>query len=267
MASSPPAAQSGTRFVCLSDTHSKHELLVPEGGVVRSFTKLVIPTGDVLIHAGDFTMHGHYEEVCQFVSWLKKLPHRWKIIIAGNHERVLDTLWNMNHHHSRHHSAPDTCEQARRLLCDPAAIRAGIVYLEEEAFVIPGSNIKVYGSPYQTSYHDWAFNVSSEEESQRRWNLIPPDTDILITHEPPQGILDEVEPGVSVGSAFLREAVLDRVKPSFHVFGHIHQAYGTSRVDGTTFINASTCTRRYKPENPAIVFDFLGDNVITEEIA
>lgn len=84
--------------------------------------------------------------------------------------------------------------------------------------------------------------------------MIPPDTDILITHGPPYGFADKTYGGLSVGCEELIK-VIDVIKPKVHVFGHIHEGYGIARNDHTVFINASTCTLRYRPENKPIVFD------------
>lgn len=82
------------------------------------------------------------------------------------------------------------------------------------------------------------------------WKLIPDETEILVTHGPPQGHGDELssKKGIHVGCPSLREEVLNRIKPIVHIFGHIHEAHGVSLEEGVTFINASICDRAYKPK-------------------
>jgi len=85
--------------------------------------------------------------------------------------------------------------------------------------------VKFYGSPWQPRFFDWAFNLDRGEEIKKKWDLIPMDTDVLITHGPPYGILDLTHEGEKVGCEELMKAVL-RVQPKIHIFGHIHEAYG-----------------------------------------
>merc|ERR1712012_765273 len=65
------------KIVCISDTHGRH-------------ADMNIPTGDVLVHAGDFTMFGLVSEIINFNQWLATLPHKHKIVVGGNHELSLD---------------------------------------------------------------------------------------------------------------------------------------------------------------------------------
>lgn len=53
----------------------------------------------------------------------------------------------------------------------------------------------------------------------------------------------------------LLTTVEHRVKPSYHIFGHIHEGYGVTTNGTTTFINASTCDKNYNARNEPIVFD------------
>lgn len=78
------------------------------------------------------------------------------------------------------------------------------------------------------------------------WDMIPENTDVLITHGPPHGILDQTVRGkLHVGCQELLEAVY-RIKPKLHLFGHIHEARGKIEYDGITFMNASSVDLRYK---------------------
>ncbi len=205
------------RLVVISDTHGLHD-------------RLEIPEGDVLIHAGDLTSHGDLHEVRAFDAFLARLDHRYKLVIAGNH---------------------DFCFERR-----PAAARALLrhaVYLEDEAALVEG--VRFYGSPWQPWFYDWAFNLERGAEIRAKWDLIPGDTEVLITHGPPLGHGDVTARGDSAGCADLLERIR-QVRPRFHLFGHIHEGYGTSSDGTTTYVNASTCDLRYRPVNPPVVLDW-----------
>lgn len=207
------------RLVCLSDTHSMHR-------------QVDVPDGDVLIHAGDCLGAGTLDELDDLNDWLASLPHRHKILIAGNH---------------------DWCFQN-----DPEAARrrvTGAIYLQDSGVTLDG--IRFWGSPWTPVFFDWAFNLGRGAPLAERWALIPEQTDVLITHGPPAGILDKVPAGLhfeNVGCANLL-AVVEQMQPPIHIFGHIHEGYGRHDSNGTLFVNASTCQANYKPINPPIVVD------------
>ncbi|MGP6158671.1 MAG: metallophosphatase domain-containing protein [Vulcanimicrobiaceae bacterium] len=203
------------RLVVLSDTHAFHE-------------RIAVPDGDVVAHAGDFSMHGTPREIEPFVAWFRALPHAHKVLVAGNHDWLFER----------------EPAKARRLL-------EGIVYLEDSGTVLEGRSF--YGSPWQPRFFDWAFNLDRGPALAAKWALIPPGTEILITHGPPHGVLDEAR-GEHVGDEDLLRRVA-QLAPRVHLFGHIHEGYGRLERDGTTFVNASICTARYEPRNVPIVLD------------
>jgi Icc-related predicted phosphoesterase len=138
--------------------------------------------------------------------------------------------------------------------------RNKIIYLQDRAIELNG--VKFYGSPWQPEFCNWAFNLSRDTgELGDKWAMIPEDTDVLITHGPPMGILDKCDHGKRVGCEELFNEVTHRVKPKIHVFGHIHEEYGTHKTDDTLFVNASTCTVMYEPTNPPIVVDLIDGKV------
>ncbi|VAW74825.1 Fetal brain protein 239, partial [hydrothermal vent metagenome] len=189
------------RLVIVSDTHGMHN-------------EVDIPSGDIFIHAGDFTGNGTLEEVEDFNHFLAGLDHTHKIVISGNHEYCFE-------------KEP---RQSQDLLNN-------CIYLQDNATIIEG--IKFYGSPWQPWFFNWAFNLERGAEIRKKWELIDNDTDVLITHGPPVGHGDEVVSGERVGCEDLIDFV-DRIKPKYHIFGHIHEGYGISHNSHTTFINAST---------------------------
>jgi Icc-related predicted phosphoesterase len=207
------------RIVCLSDTHNRHE-------------KIAVPGGDILIHAGDATVRGTIDEIVLFDRWFSALPHRYKIFIAGNHDRLFETDNRL----------------AKSLLDEE------VIYLQDSAIEIEG--LKIYGSPWQPWFFNWAFNLPRGERLAEKWRLIPDETDILITHGPPFGILDSPPDETNVGCENLRSRV-EEIRPQMHVFGHIHHSYGTVENFGVKFVNACACDEDYEATNPPMVFDFL----------
>ncbi|KAF1786587.1 Metallo-dependent phosphatase-like [Phytophthora cactorum] len=226
------------RVVCVSDTHGLHE------------DALAIPDGDVFVHAGDFTDTGERSEVVAFNEFLGRLPHRYKLVIAGNHESSFDRAFYPQFWHQYGH----------RQQYDPTEVRAlltNALYLEDQAVLIEG--FLFYGTPWQPEFCNWAFNLPRGDALLKKWRHIPTDTDVLITHTPPVGHGDLV--GYQrVGCADLLREVENRVRPKLHVFGHVHEGYGRSASpDGAiTYFNASICTHNYEPVNAPFVFELTG---------
>ena len=209
------------RIVCLSDTHNCHE-------------QICVPDGDILIHAGDATIRGTIDEIVLFNEWFAALPHHHKIFVAGNHDWLFETN-----------------NRFARTLLD-----SSIHYLQDSFVEI--ENLKIYGSPWQPRFFDWAFNLKRGAELAEKWSLIPNDTNILVTHGPPFGVLDEVHHQYFIentGCEDLRKRV-ELIRPQLHVFGHIHCGYGRAEKFGVRFVNASNCDESYTPVNPPIVVDF-----------
>jgi predicted phosphodiesterase len=206
------------RLVMISDTHGRH-------------ADLTIPDGDVLVHAGDFTRHrrDQYQDTTDFSDWLGSLPHAHKIVIAGNHdvgfERQPEILPGLLKH---------------------------CLYLQDKAALVMG--FKFYGSPWQPRFFDWAFNLERGEPLRRVWARIPTDTDVLITHTPPMGILDRNEYDERFGCADLLARVRG-LAPQVHVFGHAHGGYGIEIQNGTAFVNAASVDEAYKPVHAPLVLD------------
>lgn len=212
------------KIVCLSDTHNCND-------------QIAVPPGDILLHSGDATITGTLHEIKLFNEWFAGLPHRFKIFVAGNH----DWLFEQDR------------DAAERLL------DLGIIYLQDSSAEIEG--LKIYGSPWQPRFYDWAFNLNRGPEMAAKWRLIPDDIDVLITHGPPNGILDAVPTqwGIeNAGCEELRkrvEEITRRGKLKLHAFGHIHCGHGMARELGTIFVNASTCNEQYEPTQSPVVID------------
>jgi Icc-related predicted phosphoesterase len=213
------------KLVLISDTHGLE-------------SKLDLPAGDVLIHAGDLTNRGSVAELSRAAQWLSNQIENGKfhhvVCIAGNHDFALE-----------HFMREGEEGMMRR------EIFQRIIYLRDSGVTLDG--VKFYGSPWQPEFCDWAFNLKRRLPIREKWALIPEDTDVLVTHGPPMGIQDWVG-RERVGCADLRVAV-ERLQPTLHTFGHIHGGYGENTAGPIHFVNASVVDENYKIVNAPIVVE------------
>jgi Icc-related predicted phosphoesterase len=210
------------RLICISDTHSRHEQM-PR-----------IPDGNVLVHAGDCTASGSLPQLDEFTQWLGALPHKHKVLIAGNHDQCFERYpeWS-------------------REMCE----KRGITYLRGEAVLIEGLNF--FGFPWQPIFRHMAFNAR-EGELRGRLKRVPDDTHVLISHGPALRIFDYIPAErAHVGCHALAQRIDQLPNLKVHICGHIHESYGYAvrESDGLKFANAATCTEMYKPTNPPIIID------------
>ena len=211
------------RIVFISDTHNQHDEITSKNESFR---------GDILIHAGDCTLSGKQYEVEKFLDWFSETNFTYKIFIAGNHD-----FWFLKNYD-----------------IDQKYKDKGVFYLFDSMIEI--ENIKIYGSPWQPEFYNWAFNLPRGQKIREKWNLIPEkDVDILITHGPAYGFLDLTMRGEHVGCEDLFDKICD-IQPRIHVFGHIHWSYGHVCFNEIEFINASVLTEEYKYQNKPIQVDF-----------
>ena len=99
-------------------------------------------------------------------------------------------------------------------------------YLEDCATEIYG--VKIYGTPWQPKFCGWAFNLDRGQQLMEKWDMIPDDTDVLITHTPPVGYGDLCATGDRAGCVDLLMSVQHRIRPKYHIYGHIHEGIGTA---------------------------------------
>lgn len=212
-------------FTLFSDTHNKH-LLIP---------KEYLTGGDVIIHSGDISSRGSRTEIEDFLSWYSELPYRYKILIAGNHDFFFQ-------------DAPEYEIEA------VLAKYPNVIYLNDSGVDIKG--IKIWGSPIQPYFGGWAFNRVGEE-IKKHWDLIPLDTNVLLTHGPINGYLDKTKGGYNAGCPFLLEKMNELRELKLHQCGHIHEAYGFFQLaDGPLLVNASVLNLQYNMVNPPITFNY-----------
>ena len=199
----------------ISDTHSHEELLkIPDN------IEMVIFSGD---ESNNKNPYSNLPEFNEFIVWYSLLPIKHKIFVAGNHSSAI----------------------AKGLVGKQNFTDNGIIYLENNYTDVEG--IKIFGSPITPTFNDWYF-MKSRSKMDRLWSLIDDDTDIVVTHGPPKGILDlsENREGTleQCGDSSLFRHVHLRVKPLLHCFGHIHDFrrcinHGTRKIDSTVYSNGS----------------------------
>jgi len=222
-------------IVFISDTHTQHI----DGWLNRQLEQILEEHPEsVLVHCGDISSRGRQQEVEDFVEWYESLGFKHKLLIAGNHDFMFE----------------DNPEEALRILGSKGK---SITYLNDSGVEIDG--IKFWGSPVTPRFFDWAFN--RDADIQYHWNMIPYDTNVLITHGPPYGILDlTVREGKPVGCHYLRRRLFDLKDLKVHSFGHIHEGFGQQVGDGEDFegvhfVNASYLDHRYRAVNSPVIIN------------
>jgi Icc-related predicted phosphoesterase len=211
------------KITFISDTHTKHNQITKD-----------LPGGDILIHAGDMSSMGYKHEIENFCKWFDGLDnYNNKVFIAGNHD------WGFQNHP----------EQTKEII----EFYKNITYLEDQLDMIGQTTedmVKIWGSPWQPEFNNWAFNLPRNGESLKaKWDLIPTDIDILITHGPAWGYVDKV---IGQTQNLGCELLADRikvVKPKIHVCGHIHSGNGYVFDGDTHYINASVLDESYYYNN------------------
>lgn len=202
------------KIVAMADPH--------EASVVRG---LKIPDGDVLTVSGDLTYKGSLEELREVADALANLPHKHKIVIAGNHDFCLE---------GRKFRQPfknsQVWQEAETILVD-----AGLIYLKDSGYSIDGKTF--WGAPWTPEYHSWAFNVD-RGDLYKKWDKIPHNLDVLLVHGPPFGYGDMTVNRERVGDDALLYAISE-TKPRHVCYGHIHEDVGTRRIRDTMAHNCS----------------------------
>jgi Icc-related predicted phosphoesterase len=216
------------KFCFISDTHCKHKKL-----------NMNLEGVDFLIVTGDFTSVGREHEVHNFNKWIGKLgmPKERVVVVCGNHDFWFERM-------SKHATKSDG--KNVHLVCH------NFTYLQEEAYEYDG--VKFYGAPHQPYFGGWAFNVHRGEPIKKIWDKIPEDTDVLLTHGPPWGILDKNQFGLACGCEELTKRC-DELNLKVHAFGHIHEDGGVKEKNGTIYVNASMLDVNYQPTREPIILD------------
>jgi Predicted phosphoesterases, related to the Icc protein len=178
-----------------------------------------LPPADMIIHSGDISFAGSEDEILDFIEWFAALPYKYKIFIAGNHD---DCLFE-----AKIDGLPEDC-----------------FYLCNSGVAIEG--LKLYGVPM-------FMNDAISGNHDKNIRKIPAGTDILITHEPPYCILDYAA-NINYGDRNLLVSIL-KIRPKYHLFGHIHDAYGIEKAESTTFVNAAILNAHYEIANEPMLLE------------
>ena len=222
------------KITLISDTHNKHKYITDD-----------LPGGDLLIHAGDISSMGYEHEIREFCKWYNSLDNYTnKVFIAGNHD------WGFQ----------INTEKVKEIL----DFYENITYLQDKEVLVGEKLVSVYGSPWQPEFYNWAFNLPRKgDELKEKWDNIPSNTDILITHGPAYGYVDKVIGRTeNLGCELLTERIKE-LKPKIHVCGHIHSGYGYTFDGDTHYINASVLNESYIYYNKPLTIDW---NPETNEI-
>ena len=225
------------KIVCISDTHCQLD-------------KVKLPKGDILVHAGDALSRGTFNEFTEFMGHMEQIKDDYKhvIYVPGNHDRITEI---------------------NEFIVKQECKSKDIIYLNDTGIEL--EEIKFWGSGVTPRFHNWAWNRDSGTSGtsyrkdhidydpiQKHWDLIPKDTEILITHGPPKGYLDKsVYDGKQCGCEYLLKKI-KKINPKYHIFGHIH--YYGGQVDflnkNTTLVNAAVCNEQYQPKNKIVVLEY-----------
>lgn len=211
----------------ISDTHNQHTF-IPSKFIENPNDEI-----SIIIHAGDMTGSGSRAEVTNFFDWFSQLPFKYKICIPGNHDFFFE-------------QAPEY--EIESLLSK----YPGVIYLNDTGIEIEG--LKIWGSGITPYFCNWAFNRVGDT-IKKHWNLIPLDTNILVTHGPIYGYLDKVGK-YSKGCKYLLETVKTLPDLKLHVFGHIHEGYGIEHLEsGAIIVNASVLNENYYMVNEPLTLE------------
>lgn len=235
----PPASDTGTpiRIICISDTHN-HQPPLPQDG-------------DILLHAGDLTENGSFDELQTQLNWLSAQPYRHKVVVAGNHDVLLDEEFLERYPERRYGENCRTKEDLDwgdvKYLCD-SAVTLDFSPTSAAATSTASHNdnddnnndtkpktLTIYGTPQTPQYGISAFqynpnNDANNQEDPPFTDKIPPGTDIVLTHGPAKFHLDSAGPHRAAGCPLLGREIVGRVRPRLVVCGHIHASYGREDV-------------------------------------
>lgn len=176
-----------------------------------------LPEADVVVHSGDFCMVGSEQEAIDFLNWFCDLPYKHKIFICGNHD---DCLYGAN----------------------IEGLDSNVHYLCNSAVEIDG--VKFYGVPL------FMADCITDNQTNNYAN-IPFNTDVLITHSPPFGILD-FDDNINYGSEELLE-LISTLNLKAHLFGHIHTQHGIEIIGSTLFSNGAILGADTTTQPPNII--------------
>lgn len=198
--------KTNMKLAIISDTHRCH---------AEYESTLISADADLLIHAGDSDCFDE-RTTFSFLSWCRKVSSSFRygsLITFGNHDAFVQ----------------ENLSEIRRFL-EGSNVRIVI----NESIEI--ANHRFWASPYSLPHgQNWSAFTASESDLEKLWMQIPLNTDILVTHCPAFGVLDN-----SYGSHSLAARVSRLQNLKVHIFGHIHESHGVSMNGNLTSINAAS---------------------------
>ena len=234
------------RILFTSDSHS----------LQNEIPKQWLMEADAICHSGDICLKGSFQEGHAFMEWFSELPYKHKIFTVGNHDICFDPSHPRYKYFKQDFDRvyPDKIGNIREIIPE------NITFLDNSSIEIDG--LKFWGFPQTPEFYNWAFNVPRGAELAKFTDQIPLDTDVLLTHGPPQGILDMTMRGEYVGCEELKNR-LEEVKPLVHSFGHIHEARGVVKTEDTLFLNSSVVNLNYFVVNKPYLVEIDENKIVT----
>ena len=213
------------KCVLFSDTHGCTTEVINGKKV-----DLQIPDGDVLIHCGDFSAQGSFDDIVYLNSFLSKLSHKKKYVVCGNHDIQSEKDFNASQ-----------------------TLLTNAILLYHHAFWI--GDIPCFATSYQPFYKGWAYNIADDKKRKKLFDQIPEETQILISHCPPFGYNDKGFQAPHVGDKALLARIRELKHLRYVISGHLHNSYGIIEENGVTYINCSLLDDRYALKNKPIVIE------------
>lgn len=182
-----------------------------------------LPKADIIIHSGDVSFAGSTDEIVDFIEWFVDLDYEYKIFIAGNHDSCL--------------------EEGKQKDIQK--------FLPKNCYYLCHSGVKINNLLF------WGMPLFLKDDLSGEYfdyiEKIPKKVDVLITHRPPLGVLDNSN-GIAYGCSDLLDKV-NVIKPKIHLFGHIHDAYGTLELNNIRYYNAALMDEKYNLTNEPFLIE------------
>lgn len=234
------------KIVALSDIHGHLNIDIPQCDVVCI-------CGDILPLQVQRSIVKSVSWLCQdFKPWAESLPCKYVVFIAGNHDFIFETL------------GPKAGRRPREVMNDIFSEhhlkKSKLVYLRDESATLDG--VKFYGTPWCPHLVNWAF-YKPQAELIDTYNNIPSDTEILLTHCPPQyqdlGVVlqDGINYMRDFGSPELFAVLQDKPNIKWVLSGHIHTGnHNPIKFKSTNMVNVSIKDEKYIVTYKPFVFNY-----------
>lgn len=239
------------------------------GTLINNEDKFWTP-GNVLCIAGDISPLEIQHNLIKmndwmnntFIPWVMKLPYEYVVLTPGNHDYLFDPIFNTITGHEAYikYGSDDYTSYSDDIYIKYHNFTNGKLHVLIDRDVnIEGINF--YGTPWVSGPRNWPFYLHTKE-LRRKYENISANTDILITHQPPQyeklGVVNQYvyNYGVDYGSQVLFD-IIDEKKPSWVLCGHIHSGCHTPLIhNNTNMVNVSLTDEMYVKKYDLFSFEF-----------